>query len=91
MLVIETKQTTKGKGTPESPIRRLTEYFTPEGEALAVVDPQESDVMNSLLRLKGAARALVQSWDRSGKSAIDGKDDFTKRFMDAVENVKDDS
>ncbi|MHA2219493.1 MAG: carboxypeptidase [Candidatus Hodarchaeales archaeon] len=37
--VIVTDLYLAGKGTPESPYRRLTQYWTLDGELLATVDP----------------------------------------------------
>ncbi len=36
--VIETTNATRGKGTPDSPIRTLRQYYSEDGELLAEVD-----------------------------------------------------
>lgn len=37
--VIRTDLDVRGKGTPESPIRRIVQFWTLDGELLAEVDP----------------------------------------------------
>lgn len=39
ITVIETNLTTRGKGTQSSPLRRITEYWSAEGQLLAEHDP----------------------------------------------------
>jgi hypothetical protein len=39
MQVIRTQLLRRGKGTPESPIRIITQYWSMDGELLVEVDP----------------------------------------------------
>lgn len=39
ITVIRTTLTLKGKGTEDSPLRRVTQYWSTDGELLAEVDP----------------------------------------------------
>lgn len=39
--VIRTELTSRGKGTEDDPCRRVTQYWSKEGELLAEVDPCE--------------------------------------------------
>jgi len=41
--VIETELTVRGKGTPESVMRRIRQYWSMDGELLAEVDPCADD------------------------------------------------
>ena len=41
--VIKTTLTTRGKGVSPDPIRRITQYWSIEGELLAEVDPCEEE------------------------------------------------
>lgn len=44
ITVVRTRLERRGSGKDEAdPVRRLTQYWTPEGELLATVDPQDSE------------------------------------------------
>ena len=56
--VIETRLATRGRGTEDSPIRSITQYWTEDGDLLAEVDSWQTPMR--LRRVEEAARSLCE-------------------------------
>jgi multidrug resistance efflux pump len=82
--VIETHLLCLGEGTEGDPIRRVTQYWSIEGELLAKVDPQDDPKYQAAVERAETAEAEVRRLDREVKTL----DATCKHLAAVVENTK---
>ena len=46
VIMIKTTLSTRGNGTEEDPIRRITEYWNTDGECIARFDPKDTIIVH---------------------------------------------